>query len=237
MDDVFRMYAMSDGNPNREPGDLDQGQVEPLEEEDELETAGILTSSDDDEVIAEEVIIVAEPMAPKKKAPAKKAAKKAPAKKAAAKKPAAKKAAKKSRQESACQEGREEEGSGKEGSQKGSEEGSGEEGRKEKGSSKEGSQEGREESQEDREEGQEEVGADCRRVSGRQDGEYSGQDQGARQIAGLLAVCQGNPVLPRSSRISRWSVFGLTICGQWNRLGSPTHCAEDAQWTGHGRLQ
>ena len=122
-------------------------------------------------------------------------------------------------------------------SQKGSEEGSGEEGRKEKGSSKEGSQEGREESQEDREEGQEEVGADCRHVSGRQDGEYSGQDQGARQIAGLLAVCQGNPVLPRSSRISRWSVFGLTICGQWNRLGSPTHCAEDAQWTGHGRLQ
>ena len=83
MDEVFRMFAMSDGDPFREPGDLDPGQVDGLEEEDELETAGILTSSDDDEVIAEEIIVIAESAAkPKKK---KAAAKKAPAKKAAKK--------------------------------------------------------------------------------------------------------------------------------------------------------
>ena len=52
MDEVFRMYAMSDGDPFGKPGDLDPGQVEAFaEEEDELETAGILTSSDDDEVV------------------------------------------------------------------------------------------------------------------------------------------------------------------------------------------
>ena len=59
MDEVFRMYAMSDGDPFGEPGDLDSDQVEAFadEEEDELETAGILTSSDDDEVIAEETVV------------------------------------------------------------------------------------------------------------------------------------------------------------------------------------
>ena len=58
MDEVFRMYAMSDGYPFGKPGDLDPGQVEAFDdEEDEMETAGILTSSDDDEVIAEETVI------------------------------------------------------------------------------------------------------------------------------------------------------------------------------------
>src|SRR5579862_5859752 len=98
MDEVFKMYAMSDGDPLRESGGLDNDQVETFsDEEDELETAGILTSSDDDVIAEETVIVIAEPVAPKpaaKKAPAKKAAKKAPAKKAAKKAPA-KKAAKK----------------------------------------------------------------------------------------------------------------------------------------------
>ena len=58
MDEVFKMYAMSDGDPFGKPGDLDPGQVEAFaDEEDELETAGILTSSDDDEVIAEETVV------------------------------------------------------------------------------------------------------------------------------------------------------------------------------------
>ena len=41
MDEVFRMYAMSDGDPFGKPGDLDPDQVEAFadEEEDELETA------------------------------------------------------------------------------------------------------------------------------------------------------------------------------------------------------
>ena len=52
MDDVLRMYATSDGGPFGKPGDLDPGQVEAFaEEEDELEAAGILTSSDDDEAL------------------------------------------------------------------------------------------------------------------------------------------------------------------------------------------
>src|SRR5580698_8661559 len=99
MDEVFRMYAMSDGDSFGKPGDLDHGQVDAFaDEEDELETAGILTSSDDDEVVAEEsgVVIAAVPHAktPQKgaeegkkaaKKAAKKAEKKAPAKKAAKK--------------------------------------------------------------------------------------------------------------------------------------------------------
>jgi hypothetical protein len=94
MDEVFRMYAMSDGGPTGKPGDLDPDQVESYVEEEEVETSGILTSSDDDEVIAEETVIAVVEV-PVSKAAAKKPAKKAPAKKAAAKKAPAKKAAKK----------------------------------------------------------------------------------------------------------------------------------------------
>ena len=35
MDEVLKMYAMSNGDPYGEPGDLDRGQVEPLEDEDD----------------------------------------------------------------------------------------------------------------------------------------------------------------------------------------------------------
>ena len=65
MEEVFRMYAMSDGNPNAEPAELDSDHEEDFEEDDEVETSSILTSSDDDEVVAEEtVIVVAEVPAP-----------------------------------------------------------------------------------------------------------------------------------------------------------------------------
>ena len=49
MDEVFMMYAMSDGDPFGKPERSGPGQVDAFaDEEDELETAGILTSSDDD---------------------------------------------------------------------------------------------------------------------------------------------------------------------------------------------
>ena len=81
MDEVFKMHAMSDGDPFGKPSDLGHDQADAFaDEEDELETAGILTSSDDDEVIAEETLIVVATV------PAPKPAKKAPAKKKVAKK-------------------------------------------------------------------------------------------------------------------------------------------------------
>jgi len=44
MDEVFKMYAMSDGDPFGKPGDLDNGQVDAFaDEEDELETAGTVS--------------------------------------------------------------------------------------------------------------------------------------------------------------------------------------------------
>ena len=100
MDDVIRMYAMSDGGSEGEPQELDPDQVDDFEDEEEIGAVGFLTTSDDDEGIVEEtVVVVEEPVAaaplvtapapkkaPAKKAPAKKAAKKAAAKKAAAKK-------------------------------------------------------------------------------------------------------------------------------------------------------
>ena len=115
MEDLVRMYAMSDGDPNGEPTELDPDRVEEFsdEDEEELETAGVHTSSDDD-VEGEESVIPAEatpssnPSAKRsaaKKTFAKRAAKKAPAKKAPAKKApakAAKKATKKVAKRSAA---------------------------------------------------------------------------------------------------------------------------------------
>ena len=51
MEDLVKMYAMSDGDPNGEPTELDPDRVEDFgdEDEEELETASVLTSSDDDE--------------------------------------------------------------------------------------------------------------------------------------------------------------------------------------------
>jgi hypothetical protein len=67
MDEEFKMDAVSDGDPLGEPKDLDQDQVEAFadDEEEDLETAGILTSSDDDEVITEETVVevIEEPFA------------------------------------------------------------------------------------------------------------------------------------------------------------------------------
>ena len=98
MEDVFRMYAMSDGKPDTEPLGLDSDHEEDFEEDDEVETSSVLTSSDDDEGVVEEaIVVVSQVPAPKpaikraaKAAPPKKAATKAPTKKAAAKKAAAK---------------------------------------------------------------------------------------------------------------------------------------------------
>ncbi len=184
MDDVFKMYAMSDGDPFGKPGDLDSGRVEAFaDEEDDLETSGILTSSDDDEVEAEETVIAviampAAPPKPKKPAAKKAAAKKAPAKKAAAKKAPAKKAA---QEEGSGQESGQKEGPGQESRKESRQEkGSGEEGCKESGqeeSSKEesadqeGCQESSKESQEGREEEKQEVEGSsvccgCRSVGG-----------------------------------------------------------------------
>ena len=93
MEEVFKMHAMSDGEANAKPAESDRNH-DGFEEDEEVETSGILTSSDDDEGVSEDVVIVfvdepaAKPAvkkAAKKKTPAKKAAKKAPAKKAPAK--------------------------------------------------------------------------------------------------------------------------------------------------------
>src|SRR5579863_9446289 len=97
MDDVYKMYAMSDGEDDAEPAEVDHD--EDMDDEDEeVETSSVLTSSDDDEGVPEETsVVISESPQPKpaRKAPAKKAvkapAKKAPAKKAAAPAKAAKK--------------------------------------------------------------------------------------------------------------------------------------------------
>ena len=50
MEEVFRMYAMSDGEPTGEPQELDPDHDEDFDDEDEeVETSSVLTSSDDDE--------------------------------------------------------------------------------------------------------------------------------------------------------------------------------------------
>src|ERR1700730_3023467 len=90
MDEVFKMYAMSDDNDNSEPAELDPDHDEALDddEDEEVETSSVLTSSDDDEGVPEEATVVIS-QTPQTK-PARKAAKKAPAKKAAKKAPAKK---------------------------------------------------------------------------------------------------------------------------------------------------
>ena len=76
MEEVFKMYAMNDGNLDGEPAELDPDHDE--EEDEEVETSSILTSSDDDEPVVEEtvILIVEEPIAKpaKKKAVKTKAA-------------------------------------------------------------------------------------------------------------------------------------------------------------------
>ena len=58
MEEVFRMYAMNDGNHDAEPAELNSDHEQDFDEDDEVETSGILTSSDDDEGAAEETIII-----------------------------------------------------------------------------------------------------------------------------------------------------------------------------------
>ena len=57
MDEVIKMYAMNDGNPNLEPAEMSADHDE-MEEDDEVETSTVLTSSDDDEGVEEGIIIV-----------------------------------------------------------------------------------------------------------------------------------------------------------------------------------
>ena len=51
MEEVIKMYAMNDGNPDLEPAELSADHDE-LEEDEEIETSNVLTSSDDDEVLS-----------------------------------------------------------------------------------------------------------------------------------------------------------------------------------------
>ena len=52
MEDVVKMYAMSDGNPYAEPKELDPDNENDFADEEEVETSSILTTSDDDEGVA-----------------------------------------------------------------------------------------------------------------------------------------------------------------------------------------
>ena len=49
MDDVYKMYAMSAGEPTGEPAEFDPNGGE---EDDEVEIVAVVTSSDDDEPVA-----------------------------------------------------------------------------------------------------------------------------------------------------------------------------------------
>jgi len=44
MEELFRMYAMNDGNPDGEPSEFDPDLEEDFEEDEEVETSGVLTS-------------------------------------------------------------------------------------------------------------------------------------------------------------------------------------------------
>ena len=66
MEEVFRMYAMSDGDPKGEPEELDPDFEGDFDDDDEdEESSSVLTSSDDDEGVVEEalIIIIEEPAA------------------------------------------------------------------------------------------------------------------------------------------------------------------------------
>jgi hypothetical protein len=59
MDDVYKMYAMSDGVPDGGPQESSLGPSQDFEEEEEFETSGIVTSSDDDdEAEVEEAVVI-----------------------------------------------------------------------------------------------------------------------------------------------------------------------------------
>ena len=59
MDEVIKMYAMNDGNPNLEPAEMSADHDE-MEEDDDLESSDVITSSDDDdEGEIEEGVIIA----------------------------------------------------------------------------------------------------------------------------------------------------------------------------------
>jgi hypothetical protein len=81
MEEVFRMCAMSDGDPNDKPLAFESDHND-FEEDEEIESYSVLTSSDDDEGVAQESVIVAAVKPASKPAPRKAAKKKSPAKKA-----------------------------------------------------------------------------------------------------------------------------------------------------------
>src|ERR1017187_6366424 len=69
MEEVFKMYAQDYGDPDREPAELDPDLEEDFDDEDEdeeVETFGVLTSSDSDEGVVEGgVIVIVEDLAVK----------------------------------------------------------------------------------------------------------------------------------------------------------------------------
>ena len=72
MDEVLKMYAMSADN-NHEPAEMDPEHDNGIDEDEEVETSSVLTSSDDDEGVVEEAPLVLEcPRAPPAKHPPKK---------------------------------------------------------------------------------------------------------------------------------------------------------------------
>ena len=81
MEEVFRMYAMSDGEANAKPA-LNDSDHDSFDEDEEVETSSVLTSSDDDEGVAEETVIVVAKKPAAKPARKKAAKKEAPAVKA-----------------------------------------------------------------------------------------------------------------------------------------------------------
>ena len=78
MEEVFKMYAMSDGSQDVEPVELDPDHEDfEANEEEEVETSSVLTSSDDDEPMiaeGEAVIVAVSTSRPAKKKSAKKKA-------------------------------------------------------------------------------------------------------------------------------------------------------------------
>ena len=59
MEEVIKSHAISDGDPFREPGELDSDFDEGFdnEEDEEVETSSVPTSSDDDEGVVGEAVV------------------------------------------------------------------------------------------------------------------------------------------------------------------------------------
>ena len=58
MDEVLKMYAMSDGEEHPESAEVDDHDEALDDEDEEVETSSVLTSSDDDEGVPDETSVV-----------------------------------------------------------------------------------------------------------------------------------------------------------------------------------